>query len=395
MKKNTVRFLAVAAVCIAASAWYYALQRSPAKKATAAPSSVLVNVIAPQRQDVEVVLQANGSVTPISRVDLHPQTSRTIAKVHIREGQFVKAGQPMFSLDARSDRAAIDRAQAQVVRDEAALADVLRQHRRGLELLAQNFIAQGAVDTLKSQLDAARALLGVDQAALRAVQVEASYAELTAPLTGRVGAVNVYPGSLVQPATLLTSITQLDPIDVSFALPESSLSSLLAAYKEGPVTVGATLTNASSINSSGTIDGKLSFIDNTVDPVAGVIRVKARFGNADTGLWPGQYVNTQLTLKTLKNVLVIPQNAIIDNTLGTFVYVVQADQTVAVRKVQRLHAFGLSAAVAGLDDVDQVVVEGKQSLRPGALVRLAAASAASTASAAPSASGPASPVLPK
>lgn len=387
MKKNTVRLLAVVAVCVAASAWYYVQQPSPAKPAAASPPSVLVNAISPQRQDVEVVLQANGSVTPIRRVDLHPQTSRTITNVHIREGQFVKAGQLMFSLDARSDRAAIDRAQAQVMRDEAALADVLRQHRRGLELLAQNFIAQGAVDTLKSQLDAARALLGVDQAALRAVQVDASYAQLTAPLTGRVGAINVYPGSLVQPATLLTSITQLDPIDVSFTLPESSLSSLLAAYKEGPVTVGATVASSSSgSNSSSGVDGTLSFIDNAVDPVAGVIRVKARFGNADTGLWPGQYVNTQLTLKTLKNVLVIPQNAIIDNTLGTFVYVMQADQTVAVRKVQRLHAFGLSAAVAGLDDADKVVVEGKQSLRPGALVRLTAASAAS---------GPASRVLPK
>jgi multidrug efflux system membrane fusion protein len=377
MKKNTVRFLVGAAVCIAAGAWYYAHQRSVAKPAAAGPPAILVNVVSPQRQDVDVVLQANGSVTPISSVDLHPQTSRTISKVHIREGQFVKAGQAMFSLDARSDRAAIDKARAQVVRDEAALADVQRQHQRSLELLARNFIAQGAVDTLQSQLDAARALLGVDQAALRAVQVEASYAELQAPLTGRVGAINVYPGSLVQPATLLTTITQLDPIDMSFTLPESSLSSLLAADKDGPIVVGATLAGT-----SGSVDGVLSFIDNTVDPVAGVIRVKARFGNADTRLWPGQYANMQLTLKTLKDVLVIPQNAIIDNTLGTFVYVMQADQTVAVRNVQRLHAFGVNAAVAGLNEVDKVVVEGKQSLRPGALVRLNAAPAAAASASA-------------
>lgn len=371
MKKTTTGFIAGAAVCIAVGAWYFS---RPAATPAAGPASVLVNVVAPQRQDVPVALVANGSVTPVRSVELHPQMTSTIAAVHLREGQFVKEGQLMFTLDARTERAAIEKAQAQVVRDRATLFDVERQHRRALELLAQNFIAQGAVDTLQSQVAAAHALLGVDQAALRSAQVEASYALLRAPLSGRVGAINVYPGSLVQPATMVTTITQLDPIDVAFTLPERHLSALLDADKAGPVAVEATLVDAGS-----PIVGALSFIDNAVDPQAGVIRVKASFANKENGdgrLWPGQYINARLTLNTLKDALVIPQNAIIDNTLGTFVYVMDADNTARVKNVKRLHAFGLHAAVSGLSADDQVIVEGKQNLRVGTPVRRLPASGA-------------------
>ena len=366
--------MVAAAVGIAAGAWYFTHPAGTAAakaKAGAGSAPTVVNVVRPQRQDVPVVLQANGTVAPISSVDLHPQTTSTINRVHIREGQFVKAGELMFSLDARSENASIDKAQAQVARDQAALADIERQYQRGLELLSKNFIAQGAVDTLKSQTDSARALLGADIAALRSVQVEASYTTIRAPMSGRVGAINVYPGSLVQLATSLTTITQLDPINVAFTLPESSLSALLAAQKAGPVPVRATLADSGK-----EVNGLLSFIDNTVDPVAGVIRVKAQFGNQDTVLWPGQYVNTRLTVQTLKDALVIPQDAIISNTSGIFVYTMEEDRSAKVRKVVRLHGFGVSAAVTGLTGDEKVIVEGKQNLRPGAKVRLADAAAA-------------------
>ncbi|WP_317205711.1 efflux RND transporter periplasmic adaptor subunit [Janthinobacterium sp.] len=367
MKKTSLLLLVGAAALVGAGAWYVTHQAGAPAKA-AGPGPTLVSVVAPQRRDVAVLLQANGSVTPLSSVELHPQTSSTIARVHIREGQFVKAGELMFSLDARSLRAAAEKAQAQLARDQAALGDVERQYQRGLELLTKNFIAQGAVDTLKSQRDAARALLGADAAALRSAQVDAGYATLRAPLSGRVGAIGVYAGSLVSPATALTTITQLDPISVSFTLPESNLAALLAASKAGAVPVTATLAGRE-------IKGALSFIDNSVDPLAGVIRVKAQFDNRDTGLWPGQYVNTSLTVQTLKDALVIPQNAIISNTNGVFVYAMAADHSAVVRKVTRLYAFGLNAAVSGLDGTEQVIVEGKQNLRPGAKVRLAEAAA--------------------
>jgi RND family efflux transporter MFP subunit len=374
MKKSSLAFLVGAIVVVGGGVWYLTHHSRETTGAGGKPNAngpqgpTTVSIIAPKRQDVPVVLQANGTVTPISTVDLHPQTTSTIAKVHIKEGQFVKSGELMFTLDDRSERANVDKAQAQVERDRAALADYERQYKRSMELLSQKFIAQGAVDTLKSQVDSARALLQADVAAVRSANVDASYTAIRAPMNGRVGAINVYQGSLVQMTTLLTSVTQLDPITVAFTLPETSLAGLMAAQREGAVPVQVTLDNSTLA-----VNGKLSFIDNTVDPVAGVIRVKAQFDNRDTALWPGQYVNTKLISHVLKDATVIPQNAIISNTRGTFVYAVDKDQSAQVVNIKRLYAFGENAAVSGLSGNEQVIVDGKQNLRPGGKVRIAAA----------------------
>ncbi len=370
MKKSTLAILITVVVAAAAAGWTISHRSAePAKPAgpgQQGPTTVAITMA--KRQDVPVVLQANGTVTPLSTVDLHAQITSTIARVHIKEGQFVKAGDLMFSLDERSARANLDKAQAQVVRDQAALADVERQYQRAQDLLAQKFIAQSAVDTLKSQVESARALLNADRAAARSSGVDASYNSIRAPMAGRVGAINVFPGSLVQLATSLTTITQLDPITVAFTLPESALTSLLQAQRAGSVAV-----KAISAEGAQEVEGALSFIDNTVDPVAGVIRVKAQFSNRDTRLWPGQYVSTRLVAQVLKDVLVIPQNAIISNTRGTFVYTVDAQQNAKVVNIKRLHSFGESVAVSGLDGSEKIIVDGKQNLRPGGKVRIAGA----------------------
>ena len=376
MKKKNVGIIVAALAIIGGAAWYLnqgadGQGAASAKGGAGSQPPTMVNVIAPLRQDVPVVLQANGTVTPLSTVDLHPQTTATIRQVHIKEGQFVKSGDLMFSLDDRSDRANVDKAVAQVARDQAALADVERQYKRSQELFTQKFLAQSAVDTLKSQVDAARALLDADQAAAQSARVGASYTAIRAPMAGRVGAINVYPGSLVQMATSLTTITQLNPITVAFTLPESALANLLEAHKVGAVAVEATVNPGAK-----PITGALSFIDNTVDPVTGTIRLKAQFDNRDTSLWPGQYVTAWVTVRTLKDVIVIPQAAIFTNTRGTFVYVVDADQTAKLLPVARLHSFGLNAAVSGLAGTEQVITEGKQNLRPGGKVRLADAEGA-------------------
>ncbi len=371
MKKKTLGIL-IGVVLVAAGAWHFSRSDAPPEaggkggKGNGFQGPTTVNVVAPKRQDVPVLLSANGTVSPISTVELHPQTTSTIVKVHVKEGQFVKEGELMFSLDSRSEAANVQKADAQVARDRASLADLERQYKRSLDLLAQKFVAQGAVDTLKSQVEAARALLEADIAAARAVRVDQSYTSIRAPMSGRVGAINVYPGSLVQLSTSLATVTQLDPINVSFTLPENSLAALLDAQRAGKVPV-----QAFQNNSDKPIDGHLSFIDNTVDPVAGVIRVKAQFSNKDTRLWPGQYVNTSLTVQTLKDALVVPQNAIISNTRGTFVYTVAPDNTAKIANVERLHAFGADAAVRGLQGNEKVIVEGKQNLRPGGKVRVA------------------------
>lgn len=371
MNKKTTGVLLGVVALVGASAWYFngnGHTASAAAKGGEGQAPSVVNVVAAQRQDVPVVLEANGSVAPDSSVELHPQTTSVIRKVHIKEGQFVKAGELMFTLDDRSERADVDKARAQLARDQASVADLERQYQRTSALVAQKFMAQSALDTVKSQLDAARALLAVDRAAVQGSAVSASYSSIRAPMAGRVGAINVYPGSLAQIGTPLTTITQLDPISVAFSLPESALADLLAAQRRGKVAVEARV-GAGHPPASGT----LSFIDNAVDPVAGTIRVKARFDNRDHSLWPGQYVSARLTVRTLAGAVVIPQTAVINNTRGTFVYVLAEDQTAKQMPVVRQHAFGLNVAVTGLAGGEQVITEGKQNLRPGGKVKLAAA----------------------
>ena len=370
-QKNIVLVVGIVAI-VGASAWY--LNNGKAEKPGGAGGRgngeqppATVNVVSPLRQDVPITLQANGTVTPINSVDLRPQTTSTIRKVHIKEGQTVKAGELMFSLDDRNEQANVSKAQAQIARDRATLADLERQYKRNQELVEQKFLAQSAIDTLRSQVEAQRALVASNQAALQGERVTASFGTIRAPMSGRVGAIPVYPGSLVQPTTSLTTITQLDPVDVAFTLPESSLSDLLSAQRAGQVSVEAQPSGGKPVV------GKLTFIDNAVDAQAGTIKAKAQFDNGGTGLWPGQYVTTRVTLRTLKDATVIPQAAIIINTRGTFVYVVGEGQTAKELPVQRVYAYGDSAAVTGLSGSEQVITEGKQNLRPGGKVRLAGA----------------------
>jgi RND family efflux transporter MFP subunit len=374
MKKKNLALIVGAALAVGFSGFYFnqeggahAQGNAPANGARGgAMPPTTVNVVPVKRQDVAIEVGSNGTVTPLRTVDLHPQTTSTIRTVHIKEGQFVKAGQLMFSLDDRADRANVDKAKAQVARDQASLADLERQYKRSQDLFAQKFIAQSAVDSLKSQVDAARALLQSDAAAARANHVSASYNEIRAPMSGRVGSINVFPGSLVQLATSLTTITQLDPITVAFTLPESSLASLMQAQRGGKVEV-----EARAGSEGKPVKGNLSFIDNMVDPTSGTIKVKAEFANGDNNLWPGQYVNTRVTVRTLKDATVIPQNAIITNVKGTFVYVMAQDGTARMVPVSTLYAFGVNAAVGGLSGSEKVITEGKQNLRPGGKVRLA------------------------
>lgn len=375
MKKKNVGVIAGIAALVVAGGWYVnqgndAKAEGPGQGPGAGgPPPVTVNVISPERRDVGVELFANGSVTPVKTVNLHPQTVTTIREVHIREGQFVKEGQLMFSLDDRADMANVARAEAQVARDSATLADLERQYKRSQELVAQNFLAQSALDSLLSQVEAQRALVQSNQAAARATQVSASYTTIRAPMTGRVGAIDVHPGALVQMTTSLTTITQLDPINVSFTLPESTLGALLAAQKQGNVEVR--VNPGSNNQEADPVVGRLSFIDNAVDPQAGTIRVKGEFSNDDTTLWPGQYVTANVVVQTLKNAVVIPQTAIITATNGTFVYVLAEGNSARQVPVQRVYAFGDRAAVTGLKGDEQVITEGKQNLRPGGKVRLA------------------------
>lgn len=339
---------------------------APAAAAASAPPVSITTVTARQR-DLPVVLEATGSVVPVSNVELRAQVTSVITKVHVKEGQFVRAGQPLFTLDSRADEANVARLQAQAARDQASLADAQRQLARSRDLLAQNFVSQNAVDSNQTLVEANQAAVAASRAAVQAAQVTLAYSRLAAPSAGRVGSVNVFVGSAVQAnVTPLLTITQLDPVDVAFAVPQRHLGDLLAALKHGSAEVQATLSEQSGA-AGAKLSGQLTFVDNNIDATSGTVKAKARFDNKAQKLWPGAFVRASLTVRTLERAVVLPQAAIIQSPRGAIVYVVEAGK-VRIQPVQVQAVQGEEAAVSGLKGGEKVVLDGRQNLRPGASV---------------------------
>jgi RND family efflux transporter MFP subunit len=310
-----------------------------------------------------VVLKATGTVMPLTSVDVKAQASTLVKTVHIKEGQFVKAGDLMFTLDARTDEANVAKARAQLAKDQATLADAQRQFKRSQQLFSQNFISQGAVDTTQAVVEAATATVAADQAAIDAARVALSYAQVRAPHSGRAGAINVSTGSAVQSnISTLVTITQLDPIAVGFSLPQRNLVDAIGALKDGGASVTATLAD-----NGGSFKGKLKFVDNTVDAASGAVKAKAVFANKEERLWPGAFVEISQTVSTLKEAIIVPQAAIIQGARGTIVYVVE-DGKAVMRPIKQLMGQSGEAAVSGLKVGETVVLDGKQNVRPGSVV---------------------------
>ena len=335
----------------------------PASGAASGPL-VSVSTVRAQKRDVDVTLEATGTVSALNSVDIRPQVSSVITQVHIREGQFVKAGQLLFTLDARNDEVNLAKAKAQLAKDTASLADAQRQLARSRDLLAQNFISQGALDTNQTLVETQQAVVTADRAAIEAAQVGLSYSRITAPSAGRAGAINVFAGSTVQPGgTALVTITQLDPIAVSFNLPQRNLGDALQTLRAGGGKVIAVLPEG-----RGETLGKLQFVDNAVDANSGTVRVKAQFDNPKEALWPGAFVTVRLAVQTLKDAIVVPQAAVIQAPRGTIVYTVDADNKAVARRIDVLFATGPDAVASGVRAGERVVLDGRQNLRPGATV---------------------------
>lgn len=404
-KRRTLGIVALA-LCVVAFAAYRWLPRGGGGAVVAADASAsgasaagagaqTVSVIAALQRDLPVIVEAAGTVVSLDTVDVRAQVAGSVSEVVVREGQFVRRGDLLFRLDDRADRANLERARAQLLRDQATLADLNRQLTRAQELRAQNFIAQSAVDSVLAQVEAQRAAAAADQAAIRSSEVALSFDTITSPLSGRAGAVVVYRGSLVQPTGApMVTISQIDPIGVSFTLPEAQLAAVLrasgvqqglaaprnaaagtrpamAASAAGSGTIAVSLPNAERGRGGADDDliGRITFVDNAVDTTTGTIRVKGEVPNSAHRLWPGQYVTVRMTLRTIPGAVVIPQNALIIRGNERSVYVVKADATVEARPVQPRYNAGEVVAVDGLEPGEKVVVEGKQNLRPGSAVR--------------------------
>ena len=364
-KRRRWPWIAVALVAGAGIAawWWLGNSQSQQAQAKRAPAAITVVTVRAEARDVPVKLTANGTVTALQSVELRAQITSTVREVHIREGQTVQKGDLLFSLDAGAQNAELKKAMAQVEKDRADLASAQRNLERQRELFRTRFISQAALDQAQNQVDTLNGQLAVNQAAVEATRVQRAYTEIRAPFSGRTGAITVRNGSLVQPnGAVLVSIAQIDPVSVSFTLPEKELPGLQRALAAGNVPVTAI---------AGTGDrhsGRVSFVDNAVETATGTIRVKAEFPNRDARLWPGMYVNVEMSPRTLTQATVVPAQAVQTGPEERFVYVVGEDRKVASRPVKLAYVEQGFAVVDGVPAGARVVVEGAQNLRPGSVV---------------------------
>ena len=320
--------------------------------------------------DIPMSLQAPGSLVAQQSVVLRAQVSATIQRVVAKEGRNVAAGELMFELDARGVQAELAKAQAQLAKSQATLADLKRQLSRAKALKDQAFVSGSAVDSVQSQVGAQMAQVAADQANVKAQQVQLSLYQVRAPFAGRVGAIDVSAGTLVSSgasATPLATLTQFNPIGVKFSLPESALSAVANAGTGREVSVRLASSNP-SIDTTDHV-GQLTLIDNLVNPATGMLSLKATLANDNNALWPGQFVDVSLSVATLSNVAKVAQSAVTVSDQGTSVFVMRDDGKAQVKPIKILHTMEDMAVVSGLTNGDKVVVDGRQNVKPGGLLR--------------------------
>jgi RND family efflux transporter MFP subunit len=318
-----------------------------------------------EKKDVPLVIESTGTIAAANIVDIRPMITNTVKEIHIKEGQDVKKGQLLFTLDDRNDRANYDKS-------KALADDAQRQLQRAKELVAKNYISKAGLDTAEANAKSA-------MATARAAEVQLSFDSIRSPIDGRSGIINVFPGSLVQASNVVVSsttstatsttgamvtITQIDPINVQFIVAENNIPLLMQndiANLKVSVTVGNNLTQI--------YEGKVIVVDNQVDPAIGAVRVKAQIPNQKRTLLPGQFARIKLEANTLKDAIVIPSQAVVINPRGRFVYIVGQDDKVSLRPIKVTYEYQGNAAITGVEVGERIVLEGKQNLRPGVKIK--------------------------
>lgn len=319
--------------------------------------------------DVPIYLDAVGNTRALNTVTLRAQVGGQIVKVAFREGQDVKRGDVLAEIDPRTYQAQYDQAVAKKAQDEATLANARLDFDRYTRLAASNSGSKQQADTQKALVAQLEAQVQGDQGAIDNAKAMLSYTKIVSPINGRVGIRLVDEGNLVQPgdANGLVVITEIQPISVLFNLPQQQFPQVSKAFAQGPLAV-----DAMAVDGKTFVDrGKLQVIDNQMDQTTGTIRMKAEFPNTNLQLWPGQFINVRLLVDTSKQVVVIPTAAVQRGPQGTFVYVVDADNKVAVRPVAVAQQDDSRAVISdGLKAQEQVVTTGFTRLSNGTRVNV-------------------------
>jgi multidrug efflux system membrane fusion protein len=345
---------------------------SQAKEATSPQADAVPVVVGTVAQkEIPVDLEVIGTVEAYTTVGVKAQVGGELTGVHFEEGQEVRKGQLLFNIDDRAYAAALKEAEATLARDRVQLANAQDVVRRYTDLVKKEFVTQEDFDRISSEAAALEATVHADEARVEQARIELGYCAISSPVVGRTGKLMVHRGNLVKANadTPMVTILQVDPIYVSFSVPEQDLPEVKRRWASGSL-----VTQASAPQSEGApMTGALSFVDNQVNADTRTILLKSTFANKDRLLWPGQFVNVRLRLSTDPDALVVPSETIQTGQQGTYVFVVKSDQTVEMRPVVAGRTYGSDTVVdKGLQKGETVVTDGQLRIVPGARVQVKA-----------------------
>ena len=340
-------------------------KQPPKRKIEVAP----VTVAEVTRKDIPVELRAIGRVEPYARVTIKARVNGELQRVHFREGQEVKAGDLLFTIDPRPFEAQLQEAKARLAKDVALARKAEKDLQRNEGLAKGGYVSEDRFEQARANADALNATIAADKALVQSVQLQLSYCYIHSPIRGRIGRLQIDQGSMIKANDDkgMAEIVQITPIYVDFSVPELHLTDVKKYQAQGPLRVAAIIPSENSPPEQ----GELTFIDNEVNQQTGTIRLRATFANRAKQLWPGQFVKVILTLTTRTGALVIPYQAIQKGQSGEFVYVVKPDLTVEPRPVSvDFTRAGEAVIDNGLTPGEQVVTEGQIRLFQGARVEI-------------------------
>jgi multidrug efflux system membrane fusion protein len=329
-----------------------------------------VSVQAVVEKTMPIQVQAVGAVQAYSTVSVKAQVDGELVAVHFKNGQCVKAGAPLFTIDPRPFQAQLKQIQATLAKDTAQLENADKELERVTSVVGKGYVSKEQHDQAIANAAALKATVEADEAAIENVKLQLSYCFINSPIDGCLGALKVDRGNLVKSndaANPLVTINQISPIYVNFFIPEKYLPDLRKYMASGKLGVLAAIPGRNDQPAT----GEVSSMDNTVDPSTGTIQIKATFPNNDKSLWPGQFVNVVLTLTEKRDAIVIPSQAVQTGQEGQYVFVVKPDLTVEYRPVVLGRTVKEEAIIdKGLQNGEKVVTDGQLGLSPGAHVNI-------------------------
>lgn len=337
---------------------------------TKTPPAVPVQIATAARKLLPLRVRAIGTVQSIRTVAVKSQVDGIIQAVNLREGDEIKAGDLLFTLDRRPFENSLQIAKADLANARAQAAHAVAEAERYQQLDQASVVSKEQYAQLVAEAESAKATVAAKEAAVANAQLQLDYSEIRAPIAGRTGQILLHEGALVKAndsSFSLVTINQLTPISVVFSIPERLLDAVRAAYASGPIVARVAGRDGAAVRAEGVVE----FIDNAVDVNTGMVTLKARFGNADYGLWPGRFVDVDVNLGAEGESVVVPTAAIQVGQKGPQVYVVKSDKTVEIRPVTLGRADeGVTAVQSGVADGDIVVTDGQLRLVPGARVEV-------------------------